>query len=151
MGRIGTGAELISLGLRHEAEMGAFLDGIICCKSNSWLGETSAMRKANRISKCTIGVALVMTLIAFVLGSAPFTPALVLAVIALPLAIGCSFFGVWRLSVITIYWALAALLAVPMAAILPLRVDVSLVFLGVTGLALSAFLYISSTRAKPAT
>ena len=90
-----------------------------------------------------------MALIAFVLGSAPFTPALVLAVIALPLAVGCSFFGVWRLSAITIYWALAALLAVPMAAILPLGVDVSLVFLGVAGLALSAFLYISSTRAKP--
>lgn len=108
------------------------------------------MRKANRVSKFTVGVALIMALVAFVLGSAPFTPALVLAIIALPVAIGCSFFGVWRLSVITVYWALAALIAVPIADFLPFGVDVSLMFLGIAGLALSALLYTDYERSKPA-
>ncbi len=105
------------------------------------------MRKANRVSKFTVGVALAMALIAFVLGSAPFTPAIVLAFVALPLAIACSFFGVWRLSAITVYWAIAAFLASPVSRILPFRDDVSLVVLAVGGLALSAFLNISYRRA----
>ncbi len=90
-----------------------------------------------------------MALIAFVLGSAPFTPALVLAVIALPLAITCAFFGVRRLSAITIYWATAALLAVPISPLLQLEVEVFLSSLGVVGLLFSAFLYYSYTRSKP--
>ena len=90
-----------------------------------------------------------MALIAFVLGSAPFTPALILVIIALPMAVGCSFFGVWRLSAITVYWAIAAFLAVPIAGSLPIGVDVSLVILGFVGLALSAFLYSNYERAKP--
>ena len=123
---------------------------VLICHDYRW--ETfgrraNRMRKANRVSKFTVGVALVMALIAFVLGSAPFTPALVLSVVALPLAIACSFFGVRRLSAITIYWAIAAFLAVPMSRILPFRDDVSLVVLAVAGLALSAFLYISYRRA----
>ena len=92
-----------------------------------------------------------MAVLAFVLGSAPFTPALALAVIALPVAIGCSFFfGVWRLSTITVYWSLAAFLAVPMSRNMGIRVDFSLVILGVVGLALSAFLYVSYMRSQPA-
>ena len=90
-----------------------------------------------------------MALIAFVLGSAPFTPALILAIIALTMAVGCSFFGVWRLSTITVYWAIAAFLAVPIAGSLPIGVAVSLVILGFVGLALSAFLYTNYERAKP--
>ena len=91
-----------------------------------------------------------MAVLAFVLGSAPFTPALALAVIALPVAIGCSFFGVWRLSTITVYWSLAAFLAVPMSRNTGIRVDFFLAILGVVGLALSAFLYVSYLRSQPA-
>jgi hypothetical protein len=101
------------------------------------------MRKPNRISKWTVSVALVMALIAFVLGSAPFTPAIFLTVIALPLAVACSFFGVWRLSTVSIYWALAAFPASPIFG-----VDVSPVSLGVAGLTLSAFLYFTYALAK---
>jgi len=106
------------------------------------------MRNANRLSKFIVSLALIMALIAFALGSAPFTPALILAIIALPMAIGCAFFGVLRLSIITVYWAIAAFLAVPMAGSFPIGVDVSLVILGIVGLSLSAFLYTNYERAK---
>ena len=106
------------------------------------------MRKASRPAKFTVVVSLVMAVFAFVLGSAPFTPALVLAIISLPLAIGCSFFGVWRLSAIAVYWAIAAFLAIPMSRNLGIREDFSLVILGVVGLALSAFLYVGYMRTR---
>ena len=107
------------------------------------------MRNANLISKLTVGLALIMALVAFVLGSAPFTPALVLAVISLPMAIICLFFGVWRLSTIAIYWAIAAILAVPMGEFLPFGIDGMLVIFGIAGAVLSAFLYKSFVQTKP--
>lgn len=106
------------------------------------------MRKANRLSRFTIIAALIMALIAFVLGSAPFTPAHVLAVIALPLAIVCSFFGVWRLSIITAYWALAAFLTGPAFHIRYVRVDIALLIFAAMGIALSVFLYFSYLRSR---
>ena len=108
------------------------------------------MRKASRPAKFAVVVSLVMAVIAFVLGSAPFTPALVLATIALPLAIGCSFFGLWRLATITVYCAIAAFLAVPVSRNLGIQQDFSLVILGVVGLALSAFLYVGYLRTRTA-
>ena len=108
------------------------------------------MQIISRPAKFTVIVSLVMAVLAFVLGSAPFTPALALAVIALPVAIGCSFFGVWRLSTITVYWSLAAFLAVPMSRNTGIREEFFLVILGVVGLALSAFLYVSYLRSQPA-
>ena len=108
------------------------------------------MRKAGRPAKFVVVASLVMAVTAFVLGSAPFTPALVLALIALPLAIGCSFLGVWRLATITVYWAIAAFLAVPMSRNLGIQEDFSLVILGVVGLVLSAFLYVDYLRSRTA-
>jgi hypothetical protein len=99
------------------------------------------MRKAGPISKSTVSIALVFALIAFVLGSAPFTAALVLAVIAVPIAAVTTFFGTWRLSLITIYWAIATFSAVPISNALPIYTDNALVLLGVGGLALSGALY----------
>ena len=71
------------------------------------------MRKAGPISKSATYVALVLSLIAFIVGSGPFSPGLVLALVALPIAAITSFFGPWRLSLATIYWACASISAVP--------------------------------------
>jgi len=64
-------------------------------------------------------------------------------------AITCSYFGVWRLSTITVYWAIAAFITVPISRNLHIQVDTSLVILGVAGLMLSTFLYINYERTKP--
>jgi len=137
--------------IQPKAVIAEFLDYISnCYYSCKILGRLkNQMRKTNHISKFTVVVALVMAIIAFVLGSAAFTPSLVLAVIALPLAIACSYFGVWRLSTITVYWAIAAFITVPISRNLHMEVDTSLVILGVAGLMLSTFLYINYERTKP--
>ena len=109
------------------------------------------MRKPGRIATSSAILAMVMAIIAFVLGSAPFTPAMILAVIALPVAITCLFLGAWRLSVITIYWVLAAFMTMPMARALPFYVDDVLIVLGVGGLALSALIFFGYVRAKTVT
>lgn len=106
------------------------------------------MRKANRLTRFTIIAALIMALIAFVLGSAPFTPAIVLAVVALPLAIVCSFFGVWRLSIITAYWAAAAFLTHPVSRTSYIQVDMALLILAVVGIGLSLILYFGYSRSR---
>ena len=89
-----------------------------------------------------------MALTAFVLGSAPFTPALVLAVLAIPIAFTCVFLGAWRTSAVALYWAVAALLAVPVARALHFRVDLAMSMLGVVGLTLSSILYASYARTR---
>ena len=99
------------------------------------------MRTANRLSKSAAILAMIMALIAFLLGSAPFTPALVLGAAALPLAVACIFFGAWRLSTLAIYWATAAFLAVPLASSMAIRVDYVLATLGAVGVVLSTVLY----------
>jgi hypothetical protein len=107
------------------------------------------MRKAGPISKSTTGVALVFALIAFVLGSASFTASLALAVIAVPIAVVTTFFGTWRMSLITIYWGIAALSAVPISNALPIYPDDALVLLGVGGLALSGVLCLNYVHPDP--
>jgi hypothetical protein len=107
------------------------------------------MKKTSRLVKFAVIVSLVMAVLAFVLDLAPFTPALALAVIAFPVAIGCSFSGVWWLSTITTYWSLAAFIAVPMSQNTGIKVDYTLVILGSVGLTFSAFLYVSYLRSHP--
>lgn len=93
-------------------------------------------------------MALVMAVLAFILGSAAYTPALILAIVAPPLSISCLFLGVWRISVVAIYFAVAALVTAPLSRELPLRIDYLLVILGVAGLALALLLYLGYLRAK---
>jgi len=107
------------------------------------------MLKANsRISNSFAGFALALTMIAFALGSAPFTPAMILAVVAIPIVITSLLLGAWRVSLLAIYWAVAAFLTVPLAQNLSIGVDDVLIFLGVGGLALSALSYFSYTSIK---
>ena len=101
-------------------------------------------------SNSLAGFALALAVIAFVLGSAPFTPAMILAVIAMPIAIASLCLGARRVSFIAIYWAIAAFLAVPLAHNLPIDVDDALILLGVGGLLLSAISYINYARANTA-
>jgi hypothetical protein len=92
--------------------------------------------------------AVAMAIGAFVLGSAPFTPALVLAVLVVPIACTCIFLGAWRTSAVAIYWAVAALVAVPAARAFHFRIDFVLLALGVIGLVLSAILYAAYARTR---
>ncbi len=107
------------------------------------------MREPGLKSKLLVGIALIMAVVAFVLGSAPFTPALILALFAILLAVSCLFFGVWRLSIVTIYWAVAALTVIPLSRLTSLQVDESLILLGVAGVVFSSILYLDYSRKKP--
>lgn len=92
------------------------------------------MNAPQAIARSMAGSALAMSLVAFVLGSAAFTPALLLAVVAVPLSLLCLYVGLWRSSVVTLYWSAAAWLALPMSRWLPMRIDWLLVMLGIVGL-----------------
>ena len=102
----------------------------------------------SRISNSFAGIALALTMIAFVLGTAPFTPAMILAVIAIPIVITSLLLGAWRISLLAIYWAVAAFLTNPLAQKLSIGVDHVLIILGVGGLALSALCYFSYTSIR---
>jgi len=107
------------------------------------------MQKTSRPAKLPAIVSLGMAVLAFTLGSAALTPAFALAAIALPIAIGCLFFRVWRLSAMTVYWSLASFLAVPFSRYTGIGVDFSLAILGALGLALAAFLHVGHLHDKP--
>jgi uncharacterized membrane protein len=100
------------------------------------------MTHATPTSRVLGTLALLGALVAFALGSAPFTPALMLAPAALPLAIIAGLLGSRRLASISLYWAIAALLANPLAATWRLRVDGLLLAFTILGLLLSAVVYI---------
>ena len=106
------------------------------------------MRETRRIVELTDCVALAMAISGFFLGSAAFTPALVFTLFAIPLATFCFLSGVRRLSIVTLYWAIAALIAVPLAQSASLRVDYVLLVLGIAGLMLSLVLYLSYVHAQ---
>ena len=74
-----------------------------------------------------------LALVAFTLGAAPFTPAMVLVFGALPLALAAGFLGSWRLAIIALYFSSSAWFAVPVARELSIRVDYILIAMGVLG------------------
>ena len=92
---------------------------------------------------------MVMSMIAFVLGTAPFTPAMILSVIALPLAVLSYFLEARRLALLTVYWVTASFLVVPVSRILQIRIDYLLVLLGISGLVLTAVAFVTYSRIKP--
>ena len=108
------------------------------------------MRVAEGITKSVASFALVMALVAFVLGSAPFTPALALAAVAIPIALSTLLLGMRRLSIVTIYWALAAFLSVPLSRWLLVRLDYMLVILAAVGIALSSMFLLQYVRTNSA-
>lgn len=86
-------------------------------------------------------LALLLALIAFVLGSAPFTPALALLLLALPLALLSGFMDAWRLAVVTLYFATAICFIVFLAGSLSIRVDYLIALTGLAGIALGGVLF----------
>ena len=102
----------------------------------------------NLVAKIAVGTALVMAVISFVLGWAPFHPALLLSYLAIPIAMVSALFGVWRMSVLALYWSVAALFTVPVSRVTPLMTTDVLIFSATIGAMLTLFLVVSYTRSR---
>lgn len=101
------------------------------------------------IAKAIPPVGLLFALLAFGPGAAPFTPALGLAYLALPLALVDLYLGYRRTALVTAYWAAAALVAEPVAIRFLIRFDHSLLLLAAVGAAISgACLWHYARRAR---
>ena len=84
--------------------------------------------------------ALCLSLASFILGSAPFAPALALVFVALPLALVSAFLGSRRVAAVTLYFSVASWLVMPLAQALSFRLDALLVILGIIGAAIGGVL-----------
>ena len=104
------------------------------------------MRRKEITSRILGGIALAFSMIAFVLGTAPFTPGMFLSFIALPLAVLSYFLGARRVALLAGYWITASFLVVPVSRLFQIRIDYLLVLLGVSGLVLTAILYVAYNR-----
>jgi hypothetical protein len=96
-------------------------------------------------------IAMVMALLSFTLGSAPFTPAKMLLFISVPLALFAAVLGSWRLAFITIYFSIASLSVVPISQILSFRIDYLLVLMGVVGAVIGGLLFYEHKNVKNVT
>ncbi len=85
-------------------------------------------------------LSLTLALVAFILGSAPFTPALALLLLALPLAILSVFMGAWRLTLVSVYFSVAICAVIFLAGQTPFRIDHLLLLLGIVGIVLGGTL-----------
>ena len=85
------------------------------------------------------GISLAMSVAAFALGSAPFTPALALIFLAVPLAVGSYWSGAWRVSALSLYFCLSALLTAAISRMFALRVDAVLLIQGIVGVLIAGF------------
>ena len=95
----------------------------------------------------TLGsIALVLALLSFILGSAPFTPAMVLVFVSVPLALVSGYLGSWRLAVITIYFSITSLSVIPISKELSLRIDFLLILMGVAGAIIGGALFYEYKR-----
>jgi hypothetical protein len=99
------------------------------------------MTKQRTIRLVPGSLALILAVTAYILGSAPFTPALALLLLALPLALLSAFMGAWRLALLTLYFATAICFIVFFAGFLSIRLDYLLALLGVIGIALGGALF----------
>jgi hypothetical protein len=100
------------------------------------------MRRKGFSPKALGGVALALSMMAFVLGTAPFTPAMALSVIALPLAVLSYYLGARNLAFLTFYWITASFLIIPLSRTMHFRIDYLLVLFGLGGLVLTVVLYV---------
>jgi hypothetical protein len=106
------------------------------------------MRRKEISARILGGVALALSVTAFTLGTAPFTPAMVLSVIALPLAVLSYILEARRLALLAVYWITASFLVVPLSRTLQFRLDYLLVLLGISGLVLTTVIYVTYSRTK---
>ncbi|QFT54991.1 hypothetical protein [Microbulbifer sp. THAF38] len=108
----------------------------------------SQITKHKKIGVILGSIALALAILAFILGSAPFTPALALLFIAAPLALIAILLRASRLAIVTLYFSLVAWNVVPLARVLAIRIDHLLVIMGLFGFLLSAILFFSYLRAN---
>lgn len=92
----------------------------------------------------TIGVlALFLSLAAFYLGSAPFTPAVLLTAVSAPLAIIAIIVRAWRLGALALYFSIFALLTSPALVVGPFKSDNFFFGVAIVGLAIAVALWSS--------
>jgi hypothetical protein len=97
------------------------------------------------------GFALLLSLIAYILGSAPFTPAIVLTYVSVPAAFLTYLLGASRLSILAVYFGALAWFVVPLSEALPIRLDYLLALCFGLGFVLGVFLYANYRRVRAAT
>lgn len=103
--------------------------------------DITLMGKSPRVGTVLGSIALAMALVSFALGSAPFTPALVLIFAAIPLALISGILGAWRLAVTSFYFSCAAWLTLPVAREASIRVDYLIAAFAVVGIGLAGILF----------
>ena len=104
------------------------------------------MPKYRRISSILGSISAALALTSFILGSAPFTPALVLVFLAVPLALVSGLLGAWRLAAITVYFSIAAWIVVPISRELSFRIDYLLALTALLGAVIGGILYYGYKR-----
>lgn len=97
------------------------------------------------------GFALLLSLIAYILGSAPFTPAILLTYVSVPAAFLAYLMGVSRLPILAVYFGALAWSVVPLSDALPIRLDYLLILCFVLGCIFAVFLYANYRRVRSAT
>ena len=95
-------------------------------------------------------VALLLSLIAYTLGSAAFHPALIVTYISIPAAFLSYLLGASRMPILAVYFGALAWVVVPLSESLPLRIDYLLVFFFALGCILGVFLYANYHRIQTA-
>lgn len=106
------------------------------------------MAAADNTARFLGSITLIASITAFIVGSGPFTPGLVMAAVAIPLAVLIIFLGARRLALATLYWAVAAFMPVPLSRWTDFRVDYVLVFLGFVGILVTLGLYFHYMNAR---
>ena len=96
-------------------------------------------------------LALLLSLAAFILGSAPFTPAIMFIYVSVPAALIAYLLGASRLAIIAVYFSACACLVVPLSEVLPVRLDYLLALCFVIGCSLGVFLYANYRQIRSAT
>lgn len=91
---------------------------------------------------------LIVSITAFLVGSGPFSPGLVMAAAAIPLAVVTVSLGAWRLALAASYWAIAAFIPIPLSRATHLRVDYVLVILGAIGVLVMLGVYFRYRASK---
>jgi len=95
-------------------------------------------------------VSVLLSLMAYVLGSAPFTPALVITYVSIPTAFMAFLLGAARLAILAVYFGTLAWFTVPLSAALPLRIDYLLALCFALGCILGLFFYANYRRTRSA-
>ena len=98
------------------------------------------------MSSILSSLAVVLSLVSFVLGSAPFTPAMLLVLVAAPLALVSALLGAWRRAIITVYFSMATWFVLPISRELFFRIDYLLVFMALIGAVIGGILYYDYKR-----